>query len=517
MYTFALLLACSDHARISRSEKRILQNIPDDTAQTVKKRVDAAPASHLLSGLKQLQAIRGEGERRPAPRSLRILAKFLLLLRPAHAWHVSRPIPGNRFGVQALLHRPLPTAKSRCREALLDVEQGFSDQAPRKKGGGEARPLLIKLNKKLVAEKYAMDEAKKLREEANRAERAALEAEAKFNAISTEINDIKSEVRDILNRDVVADDVSLPPEALLDKFVRELLQPILPVVAPLLLLPFLPMFVTCLVIPSGSMDATLKVGDVVLSEKVSSALHLPIEPGDLVAFKAPKELEDIVRSNGYDLGSRELFIKRVAAVAGDKVQLDQTGRTVLINGVPRKPAPLACTEDEPTPTDTPFGPAEIQKRVQALLDEKRIDSEEARALMRELDPPNRESANFAAEEVRRRTQLRVLGNIMQEEKVNEEQLGEAKVVPRRSLFVLGDCQARSTDSRVWGPLDERRVVARPFTRVWPLERMGPIETTIDLNPFRRSALKLRQALDEGTFRLALDAALNEATQQSSSD
>ena len=31
---------------------------------------------------------------------------------------------------------------------------------------------------------------------------------------------------------------------------------------------------------------------------------------------------------------------------------------------------------------------------------------------------------------------------------------------------LGDCEARSTDSRVWGPLAQSRVVARPVLRVW---------------------------------------------------
>ena len=42
-------------------------------------------------------------------------------------------------------------------------------------------------------------------------------------------------------------------------------------------------------IPSRSMDETLKVGDIVLAEKLSSALRLPLERGDLVFFAPPEE------------------------------------------------------------------------------------------------------------------------------------------------------------------------------------------------------------------------------------
>lgn len=50
--------------------------------------------------------------------------------------------------------------------------------------------------------------------------------------------------------------------------------------------------------------------------------------------------------------------------------------------------------------------------------------------------------------------------------------------------------------QIWGPLAESRVVARPVVRFWPLDRFGAIETSVDLNPFRRSALRFRQALEE---------------------
>ena len=62
-----------------------------------------------------------------------------------------------------------------------------------------------------------------------------------------------------------------------------------------------------------------------------------------------------------------------------------------------------------------------------------------------------------------------------------------RVIPDDSIFVLGDCPERSTDSRAWGPLPIRNVVARPVVRVWPLDRQGAIVEEEDLNPFRRAA------------------------------
>ena len=80
--------------------------------------------------------------------------------------------------------------------------------------------------------------------------------------------------------------------------------------------------------------------------------------------------------------------------------------------------------------------------------------------------------------------------------VDPEQIGVARVIPQGTVFVLGDCEGRSTDSRVWGPLEASRVMARPVVRIWPLDRIGAIEKTEDL---RRQALQFREALEEAHF------------------
>eukprot|EP00588_Corethron_pennatum_P018347 CAMPEP_0194305994 /NCGR_PEP_ID=MMETSP0171-20130528/3286_1 /TAXON_ID=218684 /ORGANISM="Corethron pennatum, Strain L29A3" /LENGTH=561 /DNA_ID=CAMNT_0039057673 /DNA_START=1 /DNA_END=1682 /DNA_ORIENTATION=- len=85
-------------------------------------------------------------------------------------------------------------------------------------------------------------------------------------------------------------------------------------------------------IPSKSMDPTLRVGDVLLVEKISPRLPLnKYKVGDVVMFRPPPALRDIVARNGGRLTDRDLFVKRVSAVPGDVVKVDEAGG-VVING-----------------------------------------------------------------------------------------------------------------------------------------------------------------------------------------
>ena len=54
-------------------------------------------------------------------------------------------------------------------------------------------------------------------------------------------------------------------------------------------------------------------------------LRLPLEEDDLVLFSPPAELRRKVAQAGGSIGDRDLFVKRVAAVGGDTVELLPTG------------------------------------------------------------------------------------------------------------------------------------------------------------------------------------------------
>lgn len=75
------------------------------------------------------------------------------------------------------------------------------------------------------------------------------------------------------------------------------------------------------VIPSGSMESTIEIGDQVLAEKVTINLGMGVEAGDIVVFENPDA------DSGHDI-----LVKRVIATEGQTVDL-QDG-VVVVDGVP---------------------------------------------------------------------------------------------------------------------------------------------------------------------------------------
>jgi signal peptidase I len=66
------------------------------------------------------------------------------------------------------------------------------------------------------------------------------------------------------------------------------------------------------------------------------------------------------------------------------------------------------------------------------------------------------------------------GRELREPYLTEAAVGDFKprVVEKGQLWVMGDNRNRSSDSRVFGAIAERKVVGRAIVRIWPVGRLG---------------------------------------------
>jgi signal peptidase I len=179
-------------------------------------------------------------------------------------------------------------------------------------------------------------------------------------------------------------------------------------------------------IPSGSMEDTLRDGDRVLVNKVVYQVREPAR-GEIVVFrgtaawnplstepepgflaKVGQTLADLV---GFGRPGEKDFIKRVIGVPGDRVMCcDERGR-VVVNGVPLDESYVL----RDSPEDVPPSPGRCQSR-----------------------------------------------------RFNEI------VVPPGHLFVMGDHRLQSQDSRCQGTVPIDNVIGRAFVIVWPSDRWSSL-------------------------------------------
>eukprot|EP00979_Chaetoceros_neogracilis_P008503 scaffold1889_cov203-Chaetoceros_neogracile.AAC.6 len=160
-------------------------------------------------------------------------------------------------------------------------------------------------------------------------------------------------------------------------------------------------------IPSASMEPTLLKGDVLLVEKLPR-VYDRIERGDIILFRPPQTLRDIVTNSGSQLSSTSLFVKRLVGLPGDtKIKL-VGDNDVTVNGSPSVGPDRSLCQDEPL------------RLIDKLLENGK----------------GKDIAKLGADDV----------------------------------YVLGDCKAVSVDSRVFGVLPKENIVGRPVARIWPLKR-----------------------------------------------
>jgi signal peptidase I len=185
-------------------------------------------------------------------------------------------------------------------------------------------------------------------------------------------------------------------------------------------------------IPSGSMIPTLLVGDLILVNKFTYGIRLPVvnikltegtppHRGDVMVFRYPPK-------PSLD------YIKRVVGVPGDEVAY--LNKKLTINGQPVSKVPVADFFDEDSMA--------YFKQFEEVLGGKRhriLNDDSRPAFIPGVENfPNKQNCRYSVE-------------------------GVVCKVPPGQYFMMGDNRDNSLDSRYWGFVPDRNIVGRAFF-VW---------------------------------------------------
>jgi signal peptidase I len=172
--------------------------------------------------------------------------------------------------------------------------------------------------------------------------------------------------------------------------------------------------VQAFVIPTGSMEDTLLIGDHLLVDKLAYAPpgpvsryllpYTPLKRGDIIVFR-------------YPVNVRETFVKRVVGLPGDRIRI--ANKTLFLNGEPLKEPYTYFKRDDFDYYRDNF-PTDPNTRV----DERALD--------------------------------------MLDSHVDNAEI----VVPPDSYFALGDNRDASLDSRYWGFVPRENIIGKPLLVYW---------------------------------------------------
>ncbi|MES2318276.1 MAG: signal peptidase I [Pseudomonadota bacterium] len=188
-------------------------------------------------------------------------------------------------------------------------------------------------------------------------------------------------------------------------------------------------------IPTSSMVPTLLVGDLILVNKYTYGVRLPIlnqkiidvndpQRGDVMVFKYPKDMS-------------QDYIKRVIGVPGDKIVYEN--KRLTVNG-----KAISYTGMEDYLDDQEMSMA-YSKQFMEYLPEKKH---------RILNLENSPSVNVASVE-----------NFPKREACEFAQDKFSCTVPEGNYFMMGDNRDNSQDSRYWGFVPNKNIVGKAFF-VW---------------------------------------------------
>jgi signal peptidase I len=198
-------------------------------------------------------------------------------------------------------------------------------------------------------------------------------------------------------------------------------------------------------IPSGSMIPTLLVGDLILVNKYTYGIRLPVLNTKITEGTAPQRGDVMVFR--YPPKPSLDYIKRVVGVPGDEVAY--LNKKLTINGQPvsKQPVPDYFDED---------GMA-YYKQFEEVLGTKRhriLNDDNRPAFIPGVENfPSRENCRYSVE-------------------------GVVCKVPEGQYFMMGDNRDNSLDSRYWGFVPDKNIVGKAFF-IWmnfgSFKRIGAFE------------------------------------------
>lgn len=188
--------------------------------------------------------------------------------------------------------------------------------------------------------------------------------------------------------------------------------------------------VQAFVIPTGSMEDTLLIGDHLLVDKLAYApegpvsKHLlpyqPIQRGDIIVFRYPMDVS-------------QTYVKRVVGIPGDRIRL--SNKVVYRNGQPVS-EPYVYHKTDYIDSYRDNFPGEPNVRI----------SEAAQQML-------------------------------------EKQVNGEIVVPPGCFFAMGDNRDSSFDSRYWGFVPRENIIGKPLIIYWsydaPTERLATSSISLD--------------------------------------
>jgi len=185
-------------------------------------------------------------------------------------------------------------------------------------------------------------------------------------------------------------------------------------------------------IPSGSMIPTLRIGDMILVQKYSYGVRLPIVHTKVLDTGSPKRGDVAVFRYPKDTGQD--YIKRIVGLPGDEIRYEN--KVLSINGTPVSATPAGAFMDP-----TMVRPI---SRFEERLGEKRyftlVDADVGNGFLLAEAFPFRDQCQRTA-------------------------MGMVCRVPQGHYFGMGDNRDNSADSRVWGFIPERNLAGRAVL-VW---------------------------------------------------